>query len=113
MEQYYLPEIPPDMWVRSVVLQSPYQVVQMQQMFCSGAFSVIVLRTGQSSYERAVVRLLNDSKQYELALKTGTGPQKTRVWDLRHPGSVRKQHSGRSQHPGQAAKTQNRLQVGC
>ncbi|HXL16124.1 MAG TPA: glycosyltransferase family 39 protein [Streptosporangiaceae bacterium] len=113
MEQYYLPEIPPDMWVRSVVLQSPYQVVQMQQMFCSGDFSVIVLRTEQSSYEQAVVRLLNDSKQYELALETGTGPQKTRVWDLRHPGSVRKQHSRRSRHPGQAAKSQNRLQVGC
>jgi len=104
MEQYYLPEIPSHMWVRSVVVQSPYQVVQMQQRICSGYFSVIVLRTEQSSYEQALVRLLNDSKQYELAIRTGTRTQMTRVWNLRNHRS--------SQQPGQAGKRHNRPPVG-
>jgi hypothetical protein len=113
MEQYYLPEIPADMWVRSVAVTSPYQFVQMQQRICSGNFSVIVLRTTQGSSEHELVRLLNDSQQYELAMKLGTGTQKTRIWHLRHPGSSTTQYSQSSQHPGQAGKTLAQPQVGC
>jgi hypothetical protein len=113
MEQYYLPEIPADMWVRSVAVTSPYQFVQMRQRICSGYFSVIVLRTTRGSSEHEVVQLLNDSQQYELAIETGTGIQKTRIWNLRHPGSSTTQHSRSSQHPGQAGKTLVQPQVGC
>jgi 4-amino-4-deoxy-L-arabinose transferase-like glycosyltransferase len=88
MEQYYLPEIPPNMWVRSVVPTSLFQYVQMQQRICSGYFSVIVLRTEQGSSEHDVVQLLNDSRQYELAMDTGDGTRRTRVWNLRHSGST-------------------------
>jgi len=74
---------------------------------------VIVLRTEQGSSEHAIVQLVNESGKYELVMDKGTGTLSTRIWDLRHPGSVMKQHSRRSRHPGQAAKSQNRLQVGC
>jgi len=113
MEQYYLPEIPAGMWVRSAAVTSPYQFVQMQQRICSGDFSVIVLRTAQGSSEDAVVQLLKESKQYELARETGTGTQITRVWNLRHPGSSTSQQSGSASHPGQAAKRLDRPQAGC
>jgi len=113
MEQYYLPEIPPDKWIRSVVATTKFQYVQMRTRICSGYFSVIVLRTEQGSSEHAVVQLISDSGKYELVMDKGTGTLRTRVWDLRHPGSVMKQHSKRSRQPGQAAKSQNRLQVGC
>jgi hypothetical protein len=113
MEQYYLPEIPADKWVRSVALESPYQVVQMEQRICSGDFSVIVLRTGQSRYEQAVVRLLNSSRQYELATRMWTGTQMTRIWNLKHPRSSPSQQSGSTQHPGQAGKRLDHPRAGC
>lgn len=113
MEQYYLPEIPADRWVRSVAVTSPYQLVQMQERICSGYFSVIVLRTAQGSSEHELVNLLNDSQQYELAIQMGTGTQKTRVWNLRHPVSTTSQHSGSSPHPGQAGKRLDQPRAGC
>jgi 4-amino-4-deoxy-L-arabinose transferase-like glycosyltransferase len=106
MEQYYLPEIPAGAWIRSVTVQSVAEYVQMQQRICSGYYSVIVLRTGQGSGEDAVVRLLNHSRRYRLAMDTGPGANRTRVWDL-------KQQSPRAKNGGQASQARHPHPGGC
>ncbi len=113
MEQYYLPEIPADKF-RSVVGTGQFQSVQMQALICSGQFSVIVLRTGQgSSSERRVVRLLDHTKRYKLAMDTGIGTLRTRVWKVRHWASVGKQQGGGATHPGAVGKSRTRGVGGC
>ena len=87
--QYYLPEIPANYWVRSVSGQNLFAVAQMHRRICTGYYSVIVLRTGQGSEQSDVVKLLNHSRRYRLAMDTGPGPNRTRVWNLkqRRPGA--------------------------
>lgn len=92
MEQYYLPEIPSDMWVRSFVAQNPVQVAQMESRICSGYFSVIVLRSDGGSDDRQIIKLLNDSRRYNLAIHFGTGTHETRVWNLKDTGQTQKPH---------------------
>ncbi len=106
MEQYYLPEIPATAWVQSVRAQNGFEYVQMRQRICSGYYSVIVLRTSQGSEEGAVVKLLSQSGQYKVAMDTGPGPIRIRVWHLRRRsagannggqvGQTRHHDSGRS-----------------
>jgi 4-amino-4-deoxy-L-arabinose transferase-like glycosyltransferase len=104
IEQYYLPGIPATAW-RSVSGQNLYLMVRMQQVANVCNYSVIVVRTGQGNDESAVVKLLNHSRRYELALDTGPGPNRIRVWNLRQqPRGAQKKGGQPSQtpapHPG-------------
>jgi Dolichyl-phosphate-mannose-protein mannosyltransferase len=92
MDQYYLPEIPTDMWIRSLVIHNTFQIAQMTQRICSRDFSVIVLRTEGSNFDRTVVALLQHSHLYNLKLRTGTGGHETRVWTLKRHHKALKHH---------------------
>ena len=87
VEQYYLPSIPSDMWVRSLIVRDQFQMIQLQSQICSRKYSVVVLGAQVGHFNVQILNLINQSHLYERVAQTGSGAHTTRVWRLkRHIG---------------------------
>jgi len=103
IDQYYLPQIPADKWVHSLVISNPVQIVQLTLEICARDFSVIVLRTGGSGYGDRVMNLFRRSKLYNGPITVGTGEHETSVWSLRRKTKARVHHGNDAKHGGRSA----------
>ena len=104
IERYYLPRIPADMWVRSLVIRDRFQMIQLQSQICSREYSVVVVGAQTRHFNVQIRKLINSSKLYKLAASTGSGDHTTRVWYLKPSKKAKRgDRLTSSSNPGPAA----------
>jgi 4-amino-4-deoxy-L-arabinose transferase-like glycosyltransferase len=85
MEQYYLPQIPADMWI-GIFDPSAAQRARIQAQICAGRVSLVILKMDRGSYDHAydyqVRKLIGRIRRYKLDVTAGGGHYTTQVWQL-------------------------------